>query len=383
MRNDKLMIRVSKDEKSQLDTTAAAQGAKTATWARLILLRAARESQQYQLPMATNDEMGLLSLFCGAGGLDHGFKEAGFDTIAAIDSHQDCVNTFAFNNPSTRVAQHDVTKLTIGRLDELVGRTFKPVGVIGGPPCQSFSVSNVHQSADDPRNRLPESYAALLKRLNARHPISFFVFENVPGLLGKKHIHRYERFKKLFAKAGFTVYEQPLDAKDFGVPQERPRIFVVGINNQLHPGKTWSPPEPEGTEVTVAETIRGLPEPVHNARGLDPETFPVHPNHWCLVPRSKKFSNGSNKQGGMWGRSFRTLTWDKPSWTVAYGHREVHVHPEGLRRLSIYEAMLLQSFPSNYRLLGNMTAQVKLVSDAVPPRLAYRVAQSIRQSLGI
>ncbi len=75
----------------------------------------------------------------------------------------------------------------------------------------------------------------------------------------------------------------------------------------------------------------------------------------------------------MSGRSFRTLQWDQSSWTVAYRHREVHIHPTGHRRLSIYEAILLQSFPKNYQLLGNMTAQVKLVTDAVPPVLAGKI----------
>lgn len=83
----------------------------------------------------------------------------------------------------------------------------------------------------------------------------------------------------------------------------------------------------------------------------------------------------------MIGRSFRTLSWDKPSWTVAYGHREVHVHPDGHRRLSVYEAMLLQTFPKSYRLTGNISAQIRLVSEAVPVRLAWHIALSIKRSL--
>jgi DNA (cytosine-5)-methyltransferase 1 len=349
-------------------------------------MRAAREKEaQYDLNPETpgSTVMGLLSLFCGSGGLDQGFEKAGFRTSVAVDIDKDCVRTFAFNHPGARVEVQDISRLTLPKLDRIARGRLNPVGVLGGPPCQSFSVSNVHQADDDPRHRLPEKYARLLKNLNRRHAISFFVFENVPGLLGKKHLHRYEKFKKLFHSAGFEVFEKLLDAKDFGVPQERPRIIVVGINQKKHPGAEWVPPKPSSNIVTVGDVIRGLPEPVENARGLDPETFPVHPNHWCLVPRSKKFGNGSLKPGEMWGRSFRSLAWDKPSWTVAYGHREVHVHPSGKRRLSIYEAMLLQSFPKEYRLIGNMTAQVRLVSDAVPPLLAWKVAESIRASLGI
>jgi DNA (cytosine-5)-methyltransferase 1 len=133
----------------------------------------------------------------------------------------------------------------------------------------------------------------------------------------------------------------------------------------------------------VKDAIGHLPEPIHNDRGLSADSFAVHPNHWCLVPRSKKFETAKLEQGQAYGRSFRTLSWNEPSWTVAYGHREVHVHPTGKRRLSIYEAMLLQTFPHEYRLMGNMSAQIRLVSEAVPVKMARRVAESIRASLKI
>jgi len=384
MRPIKLMVRLSEHEKAAVDHSARSEGLKAASWARQTLLRAVREQARAPYSAANGKSVpGLVSLFCGPGGLDQGFKSAGFRTLAAIDIDEECVRTFAHNHPEARTAIRDITTLSLTALDDLYGSTLEPVGVLGGPPCQSFSVSNVHQTDDDPRHRLPEAYASLLAQLNGRRPISFFVFENVPGLLGKKHIHRYQRFKELFAQAGFKIKEALLDAQDFGVPQERPRIVIVGINQTLHPGKEWQPPKPNGRRRTVRDAIDGLPEPIHNARGLDPDTFPVHPNHWCLVPKSIKFSNGKLRQGEMWGRSFRSLSWDKPSWTVAYGHREVHVHPNGKRRLSIYEALLLQTFPPTYRLLGNMTAQVRLVSDAVPPVLAEHIANSIRTTLAL
>ncbi len=326
----------------------------------------------------------MLSLFCGAGGLDEGFRQAGFSTALALDVEQEAINTFLLNHPGAKAWRRDISDLAVQDLDELLGRRMEPVGVLGGPPCQGFSVSNVHQRDDDPRHSLPEAYAALLTALNRRRPISFFVFENVAGLLGRKHAARYERFKELFADAGFEVKDRLLNAADYGVAQERPRILIVGVNKELHPTADFQWPEPEHTTRTVRDAIGGLPEPRLNAPGLDPETFPIHPNHWCLVPRSSKFaSKDSLVEGQAWGRSFRTLAWDRPSWTVAYGHREVHVHPSGQRRLSIYEAMRLQSFPEHYRLTGNMSAQIRLVSDAVPPRLAWHLACAIRRALGL
>lgn len=325
----------------------------------------------------------LLSLFCGPGGLDLGFKEAGFYTQLAFDIDHDCVNTYAHNHPTTPVHRCDLRDMTLAKLDTLHGTEFRPFGVIGGPPCQSFSVANVHQADDDARHQLPETYASLLKQLNQRHPLAFFLFENVLGLRSKKHIHRYERFKRLFEEAGFTIFERVLNAYDYGVPQQRKRLFILGINRALYPHATWEMPACTGPRQTVCHAIGHLPEPVYYRRNLDPNQFPEHPNHWCSVPKSAKFQNGDFWNSPVKGRSFRRLNWEKPSWTVAYGHREIHIHPNGKRRLSIYEAMLLQSFPPTYRLIGNMSAQARLVSEAVPVKLAYYIAQSIRQTLSL
>jgi len=390
MREDKIMVRASDDEKALLERAAELKGVPTASWARAELLKAAREIEQAHSSIASPETQTprpkLLSLFCGPGGLDEGFKEAGFSTKIAFDIDQECVNTFNRNHSDGKNIAHkfDLRELTPDAIYKLAGDDFSPVGVVGGPPCQSFSVSNVHQSDDDPRHSLPGTYARLLKKLNEKRPISFFLFENVPGLLGERHRHRYEQFKKLFRAAGFKIYENTLNAKNYGVPQERERVFIVGINKKLHPNAEWKWPETLEKIHTVRDAIGALAEPVFNEKGLDPSSIPVHPNHWCMVPRSDKFTTkGALPEGGSWGRSFRTLKWDEPSWTVAYGNREVHVHPKGHRRLSMYEAMLLQSFPHHYVLTGNISAQTRLVSEAVAPRMAWHLAVAIRRCLDI
>lgn len=388
MRADKIMVRASAEEKDTLDKAAARSGLPTASWARMALLRTAREYSANTASALSDVSSSpcLLSLFCGPGGLDQGFKDAGFSTRIAFDIDQECVNTFNRNHGGGQIKAHvrDLRELSEEEIFGLAGNDFHPVGVVGGPPCQSFSISNVHQSVNDPRHGLPATYAKLLKRLNSRHPISFFLFENVPGLLGEKHKHRYKKFKKLFRDAGFEINETTLNAKNYGVPQDRARVFIVGINRHLHPNVEWEWPDPEERIKTVRETIQGLQEPIVNEKGQDPAQIPVHPNHWCMVPRSRKFTTpGALLEGQMWGRSFRTLRWDEPSWTVSYGNREVHVHPSGHRRLSMYEAMLLQSFPSSYVLTGNISAQTRLVSEAVAPRMAWHLAVRIRQCLGI
>jgi DNA (cytosine-5)-methyltransferase 1 len=328
----------------------------------------------------------ILSLFCGPGGLDLGFKHAGFSTKVAFDIDEESVRTFNYNHANHKPVafKYDLRKLSPDVIYRLAGRRFSPMGVIGGPPCQSFSVANVSSPERDPRSNLPSVYAKLLKELNARRPISFFLFENVPGLLRTKHRRRHDRFLRSFQEAGFDVFEDILDARDFGVPQHRKRLFVVGINRRLHPQVRWVWPQKSGDVHTVRDAISGLPPPIFNQRGLDPAAIPFHQNHWAMVPRSRKFQmKGALREGQSYGRSLRTLNWDEPSWTVAYGNREVHVHPDGSRRLSVFEAMLLQSFPPEYVLTGNISAQIRLVSDAVPPVVALHLAQAMRSCLGV
>jgi DNA (cytosine-5)-methyltransferase 1 len=255
--------------------------------------------------------------------------------------------------------------------------------VIGGPPCQAFSRSNGYKKDDDPRAELPRHYAAILKELNTDYQIDFFVFENVVGLKHKRHREVFEQFKRLVANAGFRIFEGELDALHFGVPQVRRRVFIVGLNEHKYPNLTFSFPMGEPAQRTSVRSIIGaLPPPYVFLRGTTPETIPHHPNHWCMRPRSPRFTNGTLKEGQVTGRPFRVLSWDEPSWTVAYGHREVHIHPTGKRRLSVYEAMLLQGFPRDYVLCGNLSDQIRLVSDAVPPPLARALAESIATTLG-
>lgn len=327
----------------------------------------------------------LLSLFCGAGGLDLGFERAKFKIGLAFDKKADSVRSYNHNRPDDKHAHClDVNELTLAKLDGLWGSEFAPDGVIGGPPCQSFSQANRSISDEDPRHQLPLVYARLLSDMNKRKPVKFFVMENVKGLRSILHSHRLAIFKKALADAGFHVTEQLLNAADFATPQNRQRLFLVGINRKLYGKTAWAAPDkaPEKNRAPAIETVlRGLPEPTHFSKSGMPEQFPYHPNHWCMAPKSPRFKNGSLRPGQSNFRSFKTLAWDKPSFTVAYGHREVHIHPDCHRRLSIYEAMRLQGFPHSYELLGSLSSQIDQVSEAVPPPMAEAVAQSLMKLL--
>lgn len=333
----------------------------------------------------------LLSLFCGAGGLDLGFERAGYDVTMAFDIRGDSIKSYNHNrkrqgdlyDSEEAVGKcMDIRTLTIAKLDELCGGEFRPSGIIGGPPCQSFSRANKSQTDDDPRHDLPFVYAQLIADLNARHPVPFFAFENVTGLNEEPHRERFLALVEKLEEAGFTVAETTLNATTFGVPQNRVRVILVGLNKQLFGGRKWVPPSPPRApehKLTVRHAIQELPEPTYYRRGLSSSEIGHHPNHWCMVPKSRKFTTegalGVKNNGN---RSFKTLDWDKPSLTVAYGNREVHVHPNCHRRLSVYEAMLLQGFPDTYQLLGTMSSQITQVSEAVPPPMAEGIANAIK-----
>ena len=333
--------------------------------------------------MGKTHKKGLLSVFCGAGGLDLGFEEAGFSVDLAFDIRPDAVVSYNANRAGRPASAHclDVRDLTLARLDEFAGGIFAPFGIIGGPPCQSFSQANRSPLDNDPRHELPFVYASLIDSLNKRNPLHFFVLENVVALREEPHLEHFELLKKKLKKIGFNVFEAVLDARDYGVPQKRERLILVGINSKLYPRANWGVPPKLDLPIeslTVRHAFKGLPEPTHFRRDIRLGDIAFHPNHWCMAPKSKKFSTpGALVEGQRGNRSFKTLSWDKPSVTVAYGNREVHIHPNCKRRLSVFEAMRLQGFPDTYELKGSLSSQITQVSEAVPPPMAKAVGISL------
>ena len=324
----------------------------------------------------------LLSLFSGCGGLDLGFERAGFSIGLAYDIRPHSISSWN-RNRSDGSHGHiaDLSTICLKDIDRDYGERFIPHGVIGGPPCQSFSRANRHQSSIDPRHKLVKRFFLIALRFHRyRHPLDFILMENVPelakaedGKLLHREIERLERY-------GFKVHTLVLNAVSYSVPQNRKRLFVLAIPRSNPKMEYWSPPEEKAVKKNVGDVIRGLPQPTYFRRGLDLEAIPFHPNHWCMNPRSRRFFDGSLIQGYSSGRCFKTLSWDSPSFTASYGHREVHVHPDGHRRLSVLEAMRLQGFPDDYILDGTLSAQIDQVSEAVPPPFAEAIALSIRSN---
>jgi DNA (cytosine-5)-methyltransferase 1 len=322
----------------------------------------------------------VVSLFSGAGGLDLGFKKAGYTISVAFDSADAAIRTHRRNFPRTKAIIADLSEIkSLGVLEQVKAKlpAGQRIGVIGGPPCQGFSRANTGAQTDDPRNKLPTLYLDIVRELQSIYVVEFVVFENVLGIRDKKHAATYKALMDGIVNLKFDVTEKELCAADFGVPQNRRRIVLSGMRTKQ--GYSAVQPRKRKGLQTVREAIGAVDAPAFFERGLLPEDIPVHPNHWTMRPKSHRFTNPEAKNGG--GRSFRRLKWDAPSPTVAFGHREIHVHPDGRRRLSIYEAMLLQGFPEGFVLEGNLSEQVAQISNAVPPPLARSVAAAVRRAL--
>jgi len=328
----------------------------------------------------------LISLFSGSGGLDLGFEKQGFKAIVAYDKEPSAVETFNFNRNGIVAKEVDLLTYTGQQIIDEISKQnsgLVPRGVIGGPPCQYYSNGNKSpREDDDPRRLLPAKYAEILKVLAEQYDLDFFLFENVKGLAGPKHRSDFDKLINLFIDAGFHVTNRVLNAYDFNVAQYRERVFIIGWNKSFYTKGSYNFPDGKPCRLSVEDMIGSLVEPQLYERNLVPSEFPEHPNHWTMQPKSPKFNNPLPPNLKKTTRSFRRLSWENPSYTVAYGHNEIHVHPNGHRRLSIYEAMLLQGFPGNrgeYELRGNLSEQVTLVSDAVPPPLASSLAASVKK----
>lgn len=325
----------------------------------------------------------LLSLFSGCGGLELGFERAGFKIGLAYDIRTNSIASWNRNrpgNPCGHVA--DLRGIRLADMDRAHGARFAPSALIGGPPCQSFSPANRSPLADDPRSKLVHHFFSIALRLHRhRGSLDFILLENVPGFQTADDGRLLAREIKRLKAHGFEPTVFFVNAVHHSVPQDRNRLFILALPKDAPAAAKWTPPAGTDEKKTVKDAIGDLPAPTHFSRGVDPTTIPHHPNHWCMKPKSRRFFDRSLREGDSSGRSFKTLAWNKPSVTVSYGHREVHVHPSGKRRLSVFEAMKLQGFPDDYVLTGPLSAQIDQVSEAVPPPLAEAVATSIAAAI--
>src|SRR4029077_11002462 len=181
-------------------------------------------------------------------------------------------------------------------------------------PCQGFSRANTNSQADDPRNKLPETYSEIIAELQRFYTVEFFVFENVLGIRDAKHASTYQALVSGLSALGFIIKEEELCSLDFGVPQNRHRVVLSGLRKEQ--GYTPVRLRKRHGKTTVLQAIGGLTDPIFYGSNISSSNFPVHPNHWTMRPKSPRFSNPHAIS--IDGRSFKRLEWKKASPTIAF-----------------------------------------------------------------
>lgn len=307
--------------------------------------------------------MKVVSLFSGAGGLDLGFKMAGNDIIWANDIYADAVATYE-KNLGNHIILGDISSISTDNIPDCDI-------VIGGFPCQGFSVANTKRHAADERNAL---YKQLIRVINAKRP-KFFLAENVKGI---KTLERGKVFQMIlddFSSMGYKVVSDTLNAADYGVPQKRLRVIIVGVRNDID--FEYSFPSPTNSECGE----KGLPPWVSVAEAMEPIPDPDLPNS---LP-NHDYSKYKLQFNGYLGH--RALDPGKPAPTVTArgddkGGVVVLPHPNGLRRMSCRELAAVQSFPLDFVFCGNRSSVYRQIGNAVPPLLGYAVANVFNQYKG-
>ena len=325
--------------------------------------------------------MNIISLFSGAGGLDLGFEKAGFNTIWANEYDKDIWETYEKNFPHTKLDRRSITKIPSDEVPETLG-------IIGGPPCQSWSEAGSLKGIDDHRGQLFFDFIRLLKD---KKPL-FFLAENVSGMLAGRHKDALENIKTLFKESGYKLSFKMLNAHDFKVPQDRKRVFFIGYRDDLNMEFEF----PTGFD---------------NKRYLKDVIWDIKDT--ALAAKEKNYTNGDNcvlanheyaigTFSSMFMSRNRVRSWDEPSFTIQAGGRHAPIHPQApkmqfieqnkrifvadkehlYRRLSVRECARIQTFPDTHKFYyKNVMAGYKMVGNAVPSYLGYYLAQKIMEDM--
>jgi len=324
--------------------------------------------------------MRIASFFAGAGGLDLGFKKAGFDIIWANEYDKEIWETYQFNHPETILDKRSLVNVEADDVPECDG-------IIGGPPCQSWSEAGSLRGIKDKRGQL---FFDFIRILEAKQP-KFFLAENVSGMLLGRHSEALENIKEMFRNAG-TGYElsfQMINAVDYNVPQDRKRVIFVGIRKDL--GFTYQFQNPNFPKLTLQDAIMDLQESVLPAKGTNKTN-----DNDCVIPNHEYMTGGFST---IFMSRNRVRSWDEPSFTIQAGGRHAPIHPQApkmkfieqnvrvfvpgqehlYRRLSVRECARIQTFPDDFIFkYENIAAGYKMIGNAVPVNMAKFLAETIK-----
>lgn len=357
---------------------------------------------------STDNNLTCIDLFCGAGGLSYGLHMAGIKTVLGIDFDQAAIDTFNKNKLGNGIVA-DIEKITSDRIIRLCKQ--KVDLVVGGPPCQGFSLSGFRDESDK-RNRLYQAFVRIVRDIKPRG----FVLENVPGLVSLFDGRAKDSIVSEFSNLGYTVVYKILIASEYGVPQHRKRVVFVGLKDKTFQFPTATHFENPSNKkqrkmVSCSDALRDLP-PLSDVSDLGAEVqdYAAEPdceyqremrrgstavfNHIAARHSEKVRSiiaqvppGGNYKSLPEALRSVRNfhVAWTRfpecePSPTIDTGHRH-HFHYKECRVPTVRECARLQSFPDSFHFTGNKTQQFRQVGNAVPPLLAFALGQALKEAL--
>lgn len=343
--------------------------------------------------------MKIIDLFSGVGGLSLGFEWAGFESVAAIDFWDDAIKTFNHNRSNKVGMTVDIKKFNDNVLPKLI-KTHKIDGVIGGPPCQGYStarLSNITEKVHEINKERNHLYLEFFRTVKLVKP-KFFVIENVRGIVTANKGMFVKDIIKRFGGIGYEVEFQILNASDFGVPQNRQRVFFVGL--QKH--KFSFPPKKTlkiSTKEAICDIIKADEnkiqkysiEPLNDFQKLMRKKSKHLLNHEITIHSEQTASvislvpDGGNIKSlpaSFWeirryNKAFQRMNSKLPSNTIDTGHRNYFHYSEN-RIPTARESARIQSFPDNFEFIGTKGSQYKQIGNAVPPLLANALAKKIK-----
>lgn len=386
-----------------------------------------QDNQKCSLPTVSNampeSKSAIFSFFSGSGFLDLGFEKSGFDIAFVNEIHPPFINAYCYSRQKMGIPEPEFGYV-IDSIDsllspfglknlqhkvELLEKRGVHVGFIGGPPCPDFSVAGKNKGKDGENGRLSRSYVDLIC---AAKP-SFFLFENVKGLWRTiQHRAFYDDLKSQLRAAGYLLTDRLINAIEYGAPQDRDRIILVGIHRtallntsiteielpQLfkwdvalqYPGRSafnnfdW--PSTSGCGDT--QSYDNVPKELTIEHWFEKNRVHEHPNGQDFFqPRAGLAKFISVLEGDVSKKSYKRLHRQRYSPTAAYGNNEVHIHPTEARRISVAEALAIQSLPMEFCLPPDMTLtnKFKTVGNGVPflaaKGLAFTLGNFIREHL--
>lgn len=332
--------------------------------------------------------MNVISLFSGCGGLDLGFEKAGFNIPVANEFDKTIWDTFKANHPNTHLIEGDVRKINLDEISKYIDGEVD--GIIGGPPCQSWSEAGSLKGINDARGQLFYDYIRILEQFKPK----FFLAENVSGMLANRHSEAVQNILRLFEGVGYDVTLTLVNAKDYGVAEERKRVFYIGFRTDLNIefGFPKGSTKDDSKKLTLRDIIWDLQEtavPAGPKNYHNPEA--INNNEYFTGAYSPIFMSRN-----------RVKSWDEQAFTVQASGRQCQLHPQApkmvkvapddcrfvegkedlYRRMTIREVARVQGFPDDFKFIySNTNTAYKMIGNAVPVNLAYEIAIAIRKYL--